>query len=158
MGSSCLPPALGSKGPLKSVKIFRCKQEDSHSHGAPQMKQSPHQREQFLWRSSHAHCILSYWSLFCFWTRSNFLGWTSESEWREVIMWPRLIPSDRPSPKPSWPVTRNMWMRLPRLTPYKQQILLIADPQHCESKMFVGPGACAHFQKSSKWTHHEDLG
>uniref|UniRef100_H2N8Y7 RPS16 n=1 Tax=Pongo abelii TaxID=9601 RepID=H2N8Y7_PONAB len=26
--------------------------------------------------------------------------------------------------------------------------LLVAEPRHCESKKFRGPGACAHYQKS----------
>lgn len=141
-------PSPGIQGPWSRWRSSDA-EEDSHSHGALQMKQSPHQREQFPLRSSHAHCILSYWSLFCFWTRSDFLGWTSESEWRRIT-WPRL--------STIWQTISKAFGLLPETCGWgfqdlpcdKQQILPDSWSLAPESKMFVGPGACAHFQKSSK--------
>ncbi|XP_053460832.1 40S ribosomal protein S16 isoform X3 [Nycticebus coucang] len=61
-----------------------------------------------------------------------------------------------PSPKPWWPITRNVSENVDEAS--KKEIkdiliqydrtLLVADPRRCESKKFGGPGARARYQKS----------
>merc|ERR1712071_43146 len=63
---------------------------------------------------------------------------------------PRCTLSDKPSPNPWLPTTRNMLMKPPNR---KSRIFLstltavcFADPRRCEAKKFGGPGARARYQ------------
>lgn len=102
--------AMPSKRLLQSIQVFGCKKTATAMvhcqrkrlikvNGRPlEMMEQHRPQNKFL-------------ELFCFWARSSLLVWISGSMWRTVVMGPKFMLSNIPSPNPWWLITKNMWMR-----------------------------------------------